>query len=94
MNFRGGPKIMRKIEDPEMVSASEIASYAFCPVAWRLASGLGLRPNNERQLARGEDIHAKTAAIEERSQAAMRPGVLPVALGRIALVVLLLVVGR
>ena len=33
---------MRKIEDPEMVSASEIASYAFCPEAWRLGSGLGL----------------------------------------------------
>ena len=34
---------MRKIDDDEMVSASEIASYAFCPEAWRLGSWAGLK---------------------------------------------------
>ena len=55
---------MRKIDDAEMVSASEIASYCFCPEAWRLGSELGLRPNNERELTRGEKSHAKIAVVE------------------------------
>ena len=56
---------------------------------------LGLRPNNERELARGENIHAKIAAVEERSQAAMWLGVALRCLGLLALVGrLLLVVGR
>lgn len=87
---------MRKTDDPDMVLASEIGSYAFCPEAWRLGSELGLRPNNERQLARGEEIHARTAVLEERSQSALRLGLVLLALGVIVLGLCLyiLAVGR
>ena len=85
---------MRKIDDDEMVSASEIASYAFCPEAWRLGPGLGLRPNNERELTRGEKSHAKIAVLEQRSQSALRLGVALIALGVLLVALHLLVVGR
>ncbi len=71
---------MGKYQDPDVVSASEIASYWFCPEAWRLGSSLGLEPNNERGLNRGEKIHGKIAATERQSQAALRLGVALVAL--------------
>ena len=72
---------MRKIDDSEMVSASEIASYCFCPEAWRLGSAIGLRPNNERVLARGEESHAKIAVVEQTTQAAWWVGVALLVLG-------------
>jgi len=72
---------MRRIDDSEMVSASEIASYCFCPEAWRLGSALGLRPNNERQLARGEESHAKIAVVEEVTHTARWVGVALLVLG-------------
>jgi hypothetical protein len=92
--FRVSPKIKRKFPDPDVVSASEIASYAFCPEAWRLGSALGLTPNNERELVRGEEIHEKTAAVEERSQRALRLGFAFVALGFVILGVLIFLVSR
>jgi hypothetical protein len=36
---------MKQLRDPEIVSASEIASWVWCPEAWRLGAELGLRPN-------------------------------------------------
>ncbi len=71
---------MGKYQDPDVVSASEIASYWFCPEAWRLGSSLGLELNNERELSRGEKIHEKIAAVERHSQAALRLGFALVAL--------------
>ena len=40
-----------------MMLGLEIASYAFCPEAWRLGSVLGLQSKNERELTRGEKPH-------------------------------------
>ena len=85
---------MRKIDDDEMVSASEIASYAFCPEAWRLGPGLGLRPNNERELTRGEKSHAKIAVLERTSQAAFWLGVALLLLGALLVGVYRVVMGR
>jgi hypothetical protein len=39
---------------PGVVSASEIGSWAWCPEAWRLGQGLGLRSGNEKRLIEGE----------------------------------------
>ena len=72
---------MRKIDDSEMVSASEIGAYCFCPEAWRLGSALGLRSNNERQLARGEKSHVKIAVAEQTTQTAWWLGVALLVLG-------------
>jgi hypothetical protein len=38
----------------EMVSASEIAAFVFCPEAWRLEHGLGLGAENRAALEAGE----------------------------------------
>jgi hypothetical protein len=53
------------MRDPDLVTALDISSYASCPESWRLGEVLGLRPGKEASLARGERIHAKTAAAEK-----------------------------
>lgn len=57
----------------DVVSASEIASWAWCPESWRLAS-TGQEPENEEELARGETFHTRTAAIEVLSRRAITFG--------------------
>ena len=47
-----------------MISASEIASWAFCPEAWRLEYGLRLKPGNARVRAAGERHHAGKTRTE------------------------------
>jgi len=69
----------------DVVSASEIASWAWCPESWRLGQGLGLRPGNEAQLAQGERFHVQTAAVERHTGSALRVGLVLFALGLIAL---------
>ena len=62
---------MKRTED--VVSASEIASWAWCPESWRLES-LGAEPSNRAELARGEMHHARKAAFEGRSRSAISLG--------------------
>ena len=62
---------MKRSDD--VVSASEIASWAWCPESWRLES-LGAEPANRAELTRGETHHAKKAAFEERSRSAISLG--------------------
>jgi hypothetical protein len=50
---------------PEIVTASEIACYAYCPEQWRLHYGLGLDPANRAALAAGNRRHW-WKAISER----------------------------
>lgn len=59
--------------DPDLVTASEIASWAWCPESWRLAS-FGAEPSNRADLARGEARHARKAVFEARSRAALLLG--------------------
>jgi hypothetical protein len=59
--------------DPDLVSASEIASWAWCPESWRLES-LGAEPENRAALDRGEAFHARTATFEERSRSVVALG--------------------
>jgi hypothetical protein len=56
---------MKRTDD--VVSASEIASWAWCPESWRLQS-LGAEPSNRAEMARGETFHVQKAAYEERSR--------------------------
>ena len=88
------PKILRKFRDPDIVSASEIASYAFCPEAWQLGSALGPKANNERELTRGEKTHENFAAVDERSQRATWIGVALIVFGALLVGVFRLVAGR
>lgn len=59
--------------NPDLVTASEIASWAWCPESWRLES-LGAEPSNRVAMARGETHHARKAVFEERSRSAISLG--------------------
>ena len=48
-----------------MISATEIASWAYCPEAWRLQYGLGLKLGNQQALAAGTRHH-RTKSLAER----------------------------
>ena len=61
-----------------MISASEVASWAFCPEAWRLEYGLKLTPSNARERAAGERHHVATAHVERAAGSS-------IALGRVLL---------
>lgn len=53
------------IKQPDsLVSAAEIASFAYCPEQWRLEYGLGLVPENRQALAAGDRHHAREAFAE------------------------------
>lgn len=59
-----------KPKQNDVVSASEIASWAWCPESWRL-DALGAEPENQEALARGRKFHARTSAIEVWSRRAV-----------------------
>jgi hypothetical protein len=46
-----------------VVSATEIASFIYCPEQWRLQHGLGNESENTAALSRGEAFHAKNASV-------------------------------
>ena len=48
---------------PEIVTASEIADYVYCPEAWRLAQ-IGHESANQPQLDHGTIHHAEKATAE------------------------------
>lgn len=47
-----------------LVTASEIACYAYCPEQWRLQYGLGLLAQNRASLDAGTRHHIRKAAAE------------------------------
>lgn len=57
----------------DVVSASEIASWAWCPEAWRLEA-LGAEPGNKAELARGKAFHERTSIFEVWSRRAASLG--------------------
>ena len=59
--------------DPELVTASEIASWSWCPESWRLEA-LGNEPENRAALNRGVRFHAETASVEQSSRSMLALG--------------------
>lgn len=59
-----GGSEMRRTDKPDMLTAAEIASWAYCPEAWRLEHGLGLEPENRAARHAGGRHHARKAAAE------------------------------
>ena len=68
----------------DLISASEIASFAYCPEQWRLQYGQGMPSENRAAIAAGERHHAGKAAAERVAGSS-------IALGRILAVVAFLV---
>ena len=58
----------------DVVSASEIAAWAWCPESWRLSS-LGHEPGNWAVLKRGEKRHTLTALFERWSILVIKLGI-------------------
>lgn len=55
-----------------IVSASEVASWVYCPEQWRLQYGLGHESENIGSLNRGHRFHESTAAVERSSRRVLR----------------------
>lgn len=62
---------MKQSED--IVSASELASWSWCPEAWRLEA-LGAEPENRADIERGARHHAEAANFEVISRSAISVG--------------------
>jgi hypothetical protein len=59
----GGRKKRRAGPD-DLVTAAEIAAFAYCPEQWRLEYGLGLEPDNRAALKAGTRHHERKAVAE------------------------------
>ena len=76
-----------------IVSASEVASFVYCPEQWRLQHGLGNDSENVAAIDRGEAFHVETARLEVGTRKASRLGLLLVVLAAILLLVGFLIRG-
>jgi hypothetical protein len=72
-----------------MVSASEIAAFAYCPEQYRLQYGLGLEPENQAALDEGTRHHARKAVAEWIAGVAITLGRVLAVLAVVALLLLL-----
>lgn len=71
-----------------LVTASEIACYAYCPEQWRLQYGLGLAAENQAMLDAGTRHHEEKARAERRAGGWLAIGRLLVAVAIVALLLL------
>jgi hypothetical protein len=84
------PKNRRK-QGNDLITAQEIASFAFCPESWRLQYGVGLPSANRAAMKMGDRHHARKAVAEEVAGGLLTLGRV---LAVVALLVLLLLVLR
>jgi hypothetical protein len=79
----------RRQRPDDLISATEIASIAYCPEAWRLEHGLGLEAGNRESRAAGDRHHARKAVAERVAGGAITLGRLLAVLAAVALLLLL-----
>ena len=60
----GGKRAKRRRVDQDLISADELACFAYCPEQWRLQHGLGLPPANRTELEAGTRHHRRKAVAE------------------------------
>jgi hypothetical protein len=77
-------------EDAELVTASEIAAFVYCPEEWRLEHGLGLPVGNREAMEAGERHHARKAVAERIAGGSITLGRFVAILAVLALLLLLL----
>ena len=56
----------------DWVTASEIASFSYCPESWRLGNGLELKPSNQPEKDKGVAQHTQWQQQERRSGLLLR----------------------
>ena len=71
------------------VTATEVASYVYCPESWRLGKALNLRASNEPEMADGTIRHEKWQEEEQIST-----GVIKLAFAILVVAVLLYLIVR
>lgn len=76
----------------DLVSASEIASWEWCPESWRLEA-VGAEPTNRADRIRGKKHHARTTWIEVWSRRAKWAGLILLVTALIGLICYALVGG-
>ena len=59
----------------KLVSAEELACFAYCPEQWRLRYSLGLPPSNRAALAAGTRHHERKAVAERIAGGSISLGV-------------------
>ena len=74
-------------DHPDIVTASEIAEFVYCPEAWRLAR-LGATSANEPAREAGTDHHMAKAAAERTAGGAIAFGFGLIAMAALALALL------
>jgi len=52
----------RRQQQDDMLTAAELACFAYCPEQWRLQHGLGLEPGNRAAMDAGTHHHEQKAA--------------------------------
>jgi hypothetical protein len=75
----------------DVITATEIACWVYCPEQWRLQYGQGLEPANRKELAAGDRHHAHKAVAERVAGGTITLGRF---LAAVAAVVLLLLLWR
>jgi hypothetical protein len=79
----------RRQRPNDLISANEIACFAYCPEAWRLEHGLGLEPENQAVLDAGTRYHARKAVAERIAGGSITLGWFLTVLAAVALLLLL-----
>ncbi len=74
---------------PELVTAAEIACFAYCPEQWRLEYGLGLQPANRAAMDGGTQHHERKAAAERIAGSSITLGRFLAVLAAVVLLLLL-----
>ena len=77
------------IGQPGMVTAQEVASFAYCPESWRLEKGLGLEAGNRAALEAGTRHRERKAVAERVAGGFIGMGRLVAVLAVVALLLLL-----
>jgi hypothetical protein len=77
--------------DAELVTATEIACWVYCPEQWRLQYGLGLKPGNKASLDAGKRHHWLKAIAERFAATFIGIGSVLVVIALVALMLLWLV---
>ena len=71
----GGGRLAKRRRDGQiLISADELACFAYCPEQWRLQHGLGLPPANRAELNAGTRHHGRKAAAERVAAGSINMG--------------------